>query len=48
MEGVIAVLIGGVFAAIILIVRKVFLFEELGRYLGDAPAQRSWPAAPAG
>ncbi|MFI6733985.1 permease-like cell division protein FtsX [Nonomuraea sp. NPDC050451] len=42
MEGVIAGLIGGVFAAIILIVTKVFLFEELGRYLGDATAQLGW------
>ncbi|MET9239685.1 permease-like cell division protein FtsX [Nonomuraea sp. NPDC051941] len=42
MEGVIAGLIGGVFAAVILIVTKVFLFEELGRYLGDATAQLGW------
>ncbi|MEV1170275.1 permease-like cell division protein FtsX [Nonomuraea sp. NPDC049784] len=42
MEGVIAGLIGGVFAAIILIVTKVFLFEELGQYLGDATAQLGW------
>ncbi|MFI7638680.1 permease-like cell division protein FtsX [Nonomuraea sp. NPDC049400] len=42
MEGVIAGLIGGVFAAIILIVTKVFLFEELGRYLGNATAQLGW------
>ncbi|WP_431916074.1 permease-like cell division protein FtsX [Nonomuraea jabiensis] len=42
MEGVIAGLIGGVFAAVILIVTKVFLFEELGKYLGDATAQLGW------
>ncbi|KAB8197551.1 FtsX-like permease family protein [Nonomuraea phyllanthi] len=42
MEGMIAGLIGGVFAAIILIVTKVFLFEDLGRYLGDATAQLGW------
>ncbi|WP_433438000.1 permease-like cell division protein FtsX [Nonomuraea sp. CA-141351] len=42
MEGVIAGLIGGVFAAIILIVTKVFLFEELGPFLGDGTAQLGW------
>ncbi|MET7329349.1 permease-like cell division protein FtsX [Nonomuraea sp. NPDC005650] len=42
MEGVIAGLVGGVFAAAILIVTKVFLFEELGKYLGDATAQLGW------
>jgi cell division transport system permease protein len=44
MEGVIAGLIGGVFAAIILIVTKVFLFEELGGYLGGPTAQLGWDA----
>ncbi|MEU6713060.1 permease-like cell division protein FtsX [Nonomuraea sp. NPDC046802] len=34
MEGVIAGLIGGVFSAIILIVTKVFLFEELAGFFG--------------
>ncbi|MGN9836939.1 permease-like cell division protein FtsX [Nonomuraea sp. H19] len=42
MEGVIAGLIGGVFAAIMLIVTKVFLFDELGKYLGGATAQLGW------
>ncbi|MEV4107596.1 permease-like cell division protein FtsX [Nonomuraea sp. NPDC049695] len=42
MEGVIAGLIGGVFAAVILIVTKVFLFEDIGRYLGNATAQLGW------
>ncbi|MEV0617794.1 permease-like cell division protein FtsX, partial [Nonomuraea sp. NPDC050404] len=42
MEGLIAGLIGGVFSAIILIVAKVFLFEELGHYLGGATAQLGW------
>ncbi|HEX4816090.1 MAG TPA: permease-like cell division protein FtsX [Nonomuraea sp.] len=44
MEGVIAGLIGGVFAAIILIATKVMLFEELGTFLGDASAQLGWDA----
>jgi cell division transport system permease protein len=44
MEGVIAGLIGGVFAAIILIVTKVMLFEELGVFLGGASAQLGWDA----
>jgi cell division transport system permease protein len=42
MEGVIAGLVGGVFAAVILIVTKVFLFEELGKFFGDATAQLGW------
>ncbi|MGW0801703.1 permease-like cell division protein FtsX [Nonomuraea sp. NPDC002799] len=42
MEGVIAGLIGGVFAAIILIMTKVFLFEELAGYFGKA--QIGWDA----
>jgi cell division transport system permease protein len=44
MEGVIAGLIGGVFAAIILIATKVILFEELGVFLGGASAQLGWDA----
>jgi cell division transport system permease protein len=44
MEGVIAGLIGGVFAAIILIATKVLLFEELGTFFGGAPAQLGWDA----
>ncbi|TMR88581.1 permease-like cell division protein FtsX [Nonomuraea basaltis] len=44
MEGVIAGLIGGVFAAVILIATKVLLFEELGAFLGDATAQLGWDA----
>ncbi|TDE41777.1 ABC transporter permease [Nonomuraea mesophila] len=42
MEGVIAGLIGGVFSAIILIMAKVFLFEELGSFFGDATSQLGW------
>ncbi|MFI6596134.1 permease-like cell division protein FtsX [Nonomuraea sp. NPDC050536] len=37
MEGMIAGLIGGVFAAVILIVTKVMLFEELSAYLTATP-----------
>ncbi|MBF8186886.1 ABC transporter permease [Nonomuraea sp. K274] len=44
MEGVIAGLIGGVFAAVMLIVTKVFLFDELSGYIGDASAQLGWDA----
>ncbi|MGP3955368.1 permease-like cell division protein FtsX [Nonomuraea sp. 3N208] len=44
MEGVIAGLIGGVFAAVILIVTKVMLFEELGKFFGGATAQLGWDA----
>jgi cell division transport system permease protein len=44
MEGVIAGLIGGVFAASILIVTKVFLFDELSSFVGDASAQLGWDA----
>ncbi|NRQ35152.1 ABC transporter permease [Nonomuraea sp. NN258] len=45
MEGVIAGLIGGVFSAIMLIVTKVFLFEELAKYTGGATgAQLGWDA----
>jgi cell division transport system permease protein len=42
MEGVISGLIGGVFAAVILIVTKVFLFEEVAQYFGNAAAQLGW------
>ncbi|MEV0382176.1 permease-like cell division protein FtsX [Nonomuraea sp. NPDC050643] len=43
MEGTIAGLIGGVFAAVILIVTKVFLFEELVAYFaGNGTAQLGW------
>ncbi|MEV4392221.1 permease-like cell division protein FtsX [Nonomuraea sp. NPDC049607] len=42
MEGVIAGLIGGVFAAIILIVTKVLLFEEIAGYFGSGMAQLGW------
>ncbi|PZG20310.1 permease-like cell division protein FtsX [Nonomuraea aridisoli] len=42
MEGTIAGLIGGVFAAVILIVTKVFLFEEIAGYFGDVTAQLTW------
>ncbi|MEU5865069.1 permease-like cell division protein FtsX [Nonomuraea sp. NPDC047529] len=42
MEGVIAGLIGGVFAAIILIVTKVLLFEEIAAYFGSGTAQLGW------
>ncbi|MFG2073926.1 cell division transport system permease protein [Nonomuraea maritima] len=42
MEGTIAGLIGGVFAAVILIVTKVMLFEEIAGYFGDATAQLTW------
>ncbi|WP_049564763.1 permease-like cell division protein FtsX [Nonomuraea sp. SBT364] len=41
MEGMIAGLVGGVFAAVMLIVAKVFLFEEIGRYLALG-AQIGW------
>ncbi|MER6505254.1 permease-like cell division protein FtsX [Nonomuraea sp. NPDC048881] len=44
MEGVIAGLIGGVFAAIILIVTKVLLFEEIAGYFGSGMAQLGWDA----
>ncbi|MFG1703617.1 permease-like cell division protein FtsX [Nonomuraea sp. M3C6] len=44
MEGVIAGLIGGVFAAVILIVTKVFLFDELTGYFTDVTAQLGWDA----
>ncbi|TMR20602.1 ABC transporter permease [Nonomuraea turkmeniaca] len=44
MEGVIAGLIGGVFAAVILIVTKVLLFEELGRFFAGPTAQLGWDA----
>ncbi|MGI5283737.1 permease-like cell division protein FtsX [Nonomuraea polychroma] len=42
MEGVIAGLIGGVFAAVILIVTKVLLFEELGKFFAGPTAQLGW------
>ncbi|MFG1698421.1 permease-like cell division protein FtsX [Nonomuraea sp. NPDC049309] len=42
MEGVIAGLVGGVFAAVILICAKVFLFEEIVGFFGGATAQLSW------
>ncbi|SEM78250.1 permease-like cell division protein FtsX [Nonomuraea pusilla] len=42
MEGVIAGLIGGVFAAVILIATKVMLFEELAGYFGSGGAQLGW------
>ncbi|SEG65671.1 cell division transport system permease protein [Nonomuraea solani] len=43
MEGTIAGLIGGVFAAVILIVAKVFLFEEIVQYfVGTTTAQLGW------
>ncbi|RVX47532.1 cell division transport system permease protein [Nonomuraea polychroma] len=42
MEGVIAGLIGGVFAAVILIVTKVLLFEELGKFFTGPTAQLGW------
>ncbi|WP_219470958.1 permease-like cell division protein FtsX [Nonomuraea rhizosphaerae] len=41
MEGVISGLIGGVFAAIVLIVAKVFLFEEISRYFAFG-SQLAW------
>ncbi|WP_336207832.1 permease-like cell division protein FtsX [Nonomuraea sp. LPB2021202275-12-8] len=41
MEGMIAGLIGGVFAAVMLIVAKVFLFEEIAKYLALG-AQIGW------
>jgi len=41
MEGMIAGLIGGVFAAVMLIVAKVFLFEEIARHLALG-AQIGW------
>ncbi|WP_327087308.1 permease-like cell division protein FtsX [Nonomuraea sp. NBC_01738] len=41
MEGVIAGLIGGVFAAVMLIVSKVFLFEEMAKYLAPN-SQLGW------
>ncbi|MFI6501640.1 permease-like cell division protein FtsX [Nonomuraea typhae] len=41
MEGVIAGLVGGVFAAIMLIVTKVFIFEKLAEYVGS-PAALGW------
>ncbi|MEO3871217.1 permease-like cell division protein FtsX [Nonomuraea sp. B12E4] len=41
MEGVIAGLIGGVFAAVILIVTKVFLFDELTGFIGNG-VQLGW------
>ncbi|NUS04278.1 MAG: ABC transporter permease [Nonomuraea sp.] len=44
MEGVIAGLIGGVFAAVILIVTKVMLFEEVAIYFGNSTAQLGWDA----
>jgi cell division transport system permease protein len=44
MEGVIAGLIGGVFAAVILIVTKVMLFEEVAGYFGSSSAQLGWDA----
>jgi cell division transport system permease protein len=44
MEGVIAGLIGGVFAAVILIVTKVMLFEEVAQYFGSSTAQLGWDA----
>ncbi|MFI9589217.1 permease-like cell division protein FtsX [Nonomuraea sp. NPDC052265] len=44
MEGVIAGLIGGVFAAVILIVTKVMLFEEIAGYFGSGTAQLGWDA----
>ncbi|WP_043620535.1 permease-like cell division protein FtsX [Nonomuraea candida] len=42
MEGVIAGLVGGVFAAVILIMAKVFLFDEVVRFFGDVTAVLSW------
>ncbi|MFG1616449.1 permease-like cell division protein FtsX [Nonomuraea wenchangensis] len=42
MEGVIAGLIGGVFAAVMLIVTKVLLFEGLGAFVGGPQAQLGW------
>ncbi|SDH74760.1 permease-like cell division protein FtsX [Nonomuraea jiangxiensis] len=45
MEGVIAGLIGGVFAAVILIVTKVLLFDELtGFFVAQSTAQLGWDA----
>ncbi|MFC4058110.1 permease-like cell division protein FtsX [Planomonospora corallina] len=41
MEGVIAGLVGGVVAAVLLIVSKVFLFDSVQTYLGGS-AQLSW------
>jgi cell division transport system permease protein len=41
MEGMIAGLIGGVFAAVLLILAKVFLFEEIGAQLALG-AQIGW------
>jgi cell division transport system permease protein len=41
MEGMIAGLIGGVFAAVLLIVAKVFLFEEIARYFAFG-SQLGW------
>src|SRR5690606_20220703 len=42
MEGMIAGLIGGVFAAVMLILSKVFLFEEIMRSMGSGGAQIGW------
>ncbi|MEV4171806.1 MULTISPECIES: permease-like cell division protein FtsX [unclassified Nonomuraea] len=42
MEGVIAGLVGGVFAAVILIMAKVFLFDEVVSFFGDATAALGW------
>lgn len=42
MEGVIAGLVGGVFAAVILIVAKVFLFDEIVGFFGDVTAVLGW------
>lgn len=42
MEGMIAGLIGGVFAAIMLIVTKVFMFDEVAQYLSSGGAQIGW------
>ncbi|MEV5889709.1 permease-like cell division protein FtsX [Nonomuraea fuscirosea] len=42
MEGVIAGLVGGVFAAVILIVAKVFLFDQIVGFFGGATALLGW------
>jgi cell division transport system permease protein len=42
MEGVIAGLVGGVFAAVILIMAKVFLFDEVVGFLGGTTAVLTW------
>ncbi|MEV0619502.1 permease-like cell division protein FtsX, partial [Nonomuraea sp. NPDC050404] len=42
MEGVISGLVGGVFAAVILIMAKVFLFDEVVGFFGDATAALGW------